>query len=101
MLNFSYFKEILHEKSPNKQTNKQTKKTKQNKTNKQTKQNKTRQTNKIRHLRKFQLMKNLKVSLSRTFAFTEQPNHLFKFNLRKIVHLKYDLFYQIFLLKIY
>ena len=85
----------------NKQTNKQTKKTKQNKTNKQTKQNKTRQTNKIRHLRKFQLMKNLKVSLSRTFAFTEQPNHLFKFNLRKIVHLKYDLFYQIFLLKIY
>ena len=87
------------------QTNKQTNKTKQNKqTNKQTnktKQNKTKQTNKIRHLRKFQLMKNLKVSHSRTFAFTEQPNHLFKFNLRKIVHLKYDLFYQIFLFKIY
>ena len=76
---------------------------KKNQPNKQTKkkQKKKQQTNKIRHSRKFQLMKNVKVSHSRTFAFTEQPNHLFKFNLRKIIHLKYDLFFQIFLFKIY
>ena len=32
-------------------------------------------------------MKNLKVSHSRTFVFTEQPN-LFEFNLRKLEYVK-------------
>ena len=49
--------------------------------------NKLKTKTKIWHLRKYQLMKNLKVSHSRTFVFTDQPN-LFEFNLRKLEYVK-------------
>ena len=68
MLNFSYFQELLHEKKPTKQTNKQ--KTKQKKPNKQTKFG-------IRE--NFNLRKILKLAIRKHLH--SQNNHIIFLNL--------------------